>query len=183
MPKFNREQRFAVLKNIFDELGALSAQRSAARLQIPADEARKLVEAWESGVELVLPTAVAEPEADKHRERLAARESVRPQRPVTPQRYFRKEAAPERPQRPVTSKSTRVIRIPGISIPAEKETGEETATGYKGAKLRKGSHVQYENGMSVGVILSLGRDVSEVKWFRSGAVQSEVNKYLRKASR
>jgi len=193
MPKLNREQRFAVLKNIFNELGELSATRSAARLQIPADEARRLIQGWASGDD-PQPTAVAdEPEEDKHRERLAAREAVRPQRVqrASSTRVFRQ---PKRIQRPVTGKPgytadppkriQREVKPPPVfTVPAEKETGDDWRDGYRGAKLFKGTHVKYENGEAIGVIVTLGRDVSEVKWFRTGAVQSELNKYLRKASR
>ena len=168
MPKYTRKQRFAVLKNIFDELGEIGAMRSAARLQVPAEEARDLVAAWKAGRE----TAVVEdPPQEKDAPRAARPVKAKFSRPP---RHVSKPTV--RPDRPVT-----VIKIGEASLPPEKITGDEFVEGFKGAKLLAGSHVRYApDGTAVGVILKLGKQQSEVKWFRTGAVQAEVNGSLRR---
>lgn len=178
MPKYNRQQRFAVLKNIFDELGELGVMRSAARLQVPAEEARALVTEWKGGKKADLPEGDAAP-------------VTRPPRSTSRQ-------APEREARPVKAKFTRaprqvnrptleptrpprtVIKMGEASLPAEKITGDDYVEGYKGVKLFKGQHVRYSEGDAVGVIVNLGKQQSEVKWFRTGVTQAEVNTHLRK---
>lgn len=180
MPKFNREQRFAVLKNIYDELGDAAALRQSARLQIPSDEARNLISLWKSGAE-------PEPEPEGgHAERLKAREAVRPQRVQRSMPRVYRPAAPERVQRPVTAaeKPARVQRPVTAGkpvLPTEKETGG-TQRGYDGCALRQGSHVTYKNtDASLGVIVKLGPEQSEVRWARSGVTKAEVNTHLWKA--
>ena len=49
MPKLNRQQRFAILKNVFNELGEKAFMRHAARLQVPADDARLYLDELKSG--------------------------------------------------------------------------------------------------------------------------------------
>jgi len=175
MPKLNRKQRFAVLKNIFDELGEKSVMRQAARLQIPAEEARALLEEWKGGKPAVIDEA---PEAEEA-------PAPRKVRPVTAEKVERVVRQPARVQRPVTA--ARVVRTvtakpakPEVRIPPEKEEGV-IVDGYKDCELRKGSHVRHIKGESIGVILGIGPQQCEVKWFNTGAVQAEITKQLRKA--
>ena len=177
MPKLDRKQRFAVLKNIYDELGEIGVMRSAARLQVPAAEARALVTEWGGGPKASLSEEEAAPVA-------------RPPRATSRQ-------APEREARPVKAKFTRAprhvnkptlaparpartIKLGEASLPAEKITGDDYVEGFKGVKLFKGMHVRYSEGHAIGVIVDLGKQQSVVKWFRTGVAQAEVNTHLRK---
>lgn len=180
MPKFNREQRFAVLRNIYDELGDAAALRQSARLQIPSDEARNLISLWKRGAD-------AEQEYG-HEERLKAREAVRPKRVERSTPRVHRPAPTERVQRPVTSaviekpaRMQRPVTAGKPVLPAEKETGE-AQRGFAGCSLRQGSHVTYKDAdASLGVIVKLGPEQSEVRWARSGVTKAEVNTHLWKA--
>lgn len=179
MPKLNRQQRFVVLKNIFDELGEIGVMRSAARLQVPADDARALVAEWKGGAKAVLPEDDAAPVSRPPRvSRQAPEPTERKARPVK----AKFERAPRHVNRPTLepSRPPRTIKLGEASLPAEKITGDDYVEGYKGVKLFKGMHVRYSEGNAVGVILNIGKQQSEVKWFRTGATQAEVNSHLRK---
>lgn len=179
MPKLNREQRFAVLKNIFEELGSKSALRQAARLQIPADDARELISEW-SGE----PAEEAPAPRRARIERGAVTGRVTRSEPTSTERATRVTREPERGPRPVTAKKPVKLKIGEASLPKEKEQGDDYVEGHKGAKLFKGTHVRYAGnggGVAVGCIITLGKQQSEVKWFRTGATQAEVNTHLSRA--
>lgn len=187
MPKLNRKQRFAVLRNIFDELGETAVMRQAARLQVPADDARALLAEWKGGKPAIIDDA---PEADE----APAPRKVRPvkiervQRPVTAAsvgEYVRKAFDERRgvAAGAVTGRTIRPVTKPGkpeVRIPPEVESGV-MVDGYKDAELKKGTHVQRVKGDAIGVIIGIGPQQCEVKWFETGTVQAEITKQLRRA--
>lgn len=70
-----------------------------------------------------------------------------------------------------------IPKLPPLILPQQVAEGP-SMPGYRGAKIRKGMHVQRCGENTPGVVVALGPEQSVVKWFRIGAQQAEVTRYL-----
>ena len=103
-----------------------------------------------------------------------------------PQRQIRREmlepiaeagTGPRWQPRPQRQQRKRIARVVRVKMPKAIETGDPV-TGYRGAKLFKGTHVCRAGEGRPGTITGAGRDQCVVKWAHSGVTQAEITAYL-----